>query len=56
MIEAWVRRIYCANQPLPKWAAFRHRAIMLEIEKFEAQLKANHESQQASHESRRHFR
>ena len=55
-MKARLRSIYGTYRPLPKWASFRHRAIMLEIEKLEAQLKANHESQQASHESRRHFR
>lgn len=38
-MKARLRRIYGTYRPLPKWASFRHRAIMLEIEKLEAQLK-----------------
>lgn len=43
-MRARLGRIYGANKPLPRWAAFRHRAIMLEIERFEAQVKATHGS------------
>ena len=37
-MKEWLTRIYGRHEPLPRWAAFRHRAILMEIAKLERQL------------------